>query len=143
MNNKDIIVKTLKMLDSHGIKSTQDFVKDLNSLISGNASEFLRVMYKDFLRWESQLNKFETLKLNPKQKSRINGLMLRRYEYRRNKANIKCIFIVVKENNSDMPIILCAFIEDGDKKKGKNSYNDNIERAISIFEKIQVNDDEN
>lgn len=30
-------------------------------------------------------------------------------------------------------ILLCAFNEDGDKTKGKNSYKDNINRAIRIY----------
>lgn len=136
MSKIESILQTLKLLEIRGIRSVPTLVKDLESLINGNEKVFLKNFYKDFLRWNLKLNKFEILNLNKSQKKRLNGLNLMRYEYRWNKSNIKCIFIVIEDNNNDVPVILCAFTEDGDKKKGKKSYNDNIERAISIVEDI-------
>ncbi len=136
MSKRESILQTLKLLEIRGIRSVPTLVKDLESLINGNEKVFLKNFYKDFLRWNLKLNKFEILNLNKSQKKRLNGLNLMRYEYRWNKSNIKCIFIVIEDNNNDVPVILCAFTEDGDKKKGKKSYNDNIERAISIVEDI-------
>ena len=77
----------------------------------------------------------EKLTLTKKQKIAIEGSILWRYEYR-NTSNLKCIFIVKKENNSDIPILLCAFNEDETKKKGNDSYAYNIERAIEIIKRI-------
>ena len=55
-----------------------------------------------------------------------------RYEYRKN-SNLRCIYMINNENNMNEIVLLCAFNEDGDKRKGRNSYKDNIERAIRIY----------
>lgn len=137
MDKSTSILRVLQMLEKRGIRSTKDFEKDLEKLVKENVMDFLETFYKDFIRMNfDSYNRFEILRnLSKSQKQRLRGQNLRRYEYRKN-SNLKCIFIIDNDNNKNMPIILCAFNEDGDKKKGKNSYKDNIERAITIFEKI-------
>lgn len=133
----DSIVKLLNELQRHGIISTKNVTKDLKNLVNSDTEDFVRVFFRDFVRKDfDNLNKFEKLSnLNKKQRKKLKGNLLRRYEYR-NKSNLRCIFIVYNDNNNDIPILLCAFSEDGDKKTGKKSYNKNIDRAIDIFEKV-------
>lgn len=128
-----------RLQEEHGILCTKDARKDFQKLVQTDVNDFCQVFYKDFIRKDfDDYNRFEKLSIyNPKQKRRLKGQILRRYEYR-NTSNLRCIFIVYQENNNDIPIILCAFNEDGNKKKGKGSYNSNIERAISIFERVVI-----
>ena len=42
--------------------------------------------------------------------------------------------MVKNVNNNNETYLLCASNEDGNRNKGKNSYKDNIERAIKIYE---------
>lgn len=136
MDDDASILRVLQRLEFHGIRSTKDVLKDLQKLVQTDLENFTEVFFKDFIRKDFEdYNKFEKLHLSKKQKKRLNGQILRRYEYR-NTSNLRCIFIVCNDNNNDIPIILCAFNEDGKKKKGKGSYKDNIERAIKIFEKV-------
>lgn len=43
--------------------------------------------------------------------------------------------LLEKDNNNSVPILICAFNENGHKKKGENSYPHNIERAIEIIKR--------
>lgn len=131
MNKKQSIDKMLLALNSvHDVRSTKEFRKDLLNLIGSNPSRFIATFYKDFSRRNyNELNRFEPLRLTKKQKLLLSGSKLYRYEYR-DESNLKCIFITQTVNNID--VLLCAFNEDGGKYKGKNAYNDNIERAIRI-----------
>ena len=144
MGNEASIEKLLKELQRHGIYSTKEITKDLQKLVNTDLEGFAEAFYKDFIRKDFEnYNKFEKLRhLNKKQRKRLNGNFLRRYEYR-NTSNLRCIFIVCVENNNDVPILLCAFNEDGDKKTGKKSYNKNIDRAIDIFERVMGGKNEN
>lgn len=144
MNNEASILRLLKELQRHGILSTKEVAKDLQKLVTTDLENFVEVFFKDFIRKDfNNYNKFEILRhLNNKQKRKLKGNILRRYEYR-NTSNLRCIFIVCNENNNSVPIILCAFNEDGDKKTGKKSYNKNINRAIDIFERLVGGKNEN
>lgn len=137
MDKKASIKRTLQLLERRGVRSTKDLEKDLQKLINNDIDEFLKIFYRDFVRANfDDYNRFEILKkISRSQKARLNGYSLRRYEYRNN-INLKCIFIVCKDDNNDIPVILCAFTEDWSKSKGKDSYKYNIERAITIFEKV-------
>ena len=137
MDNEASILRLLQELDRHGIKSTKDIKKDLQKLVNSDIENFVEAFFKDFVRKDfDNYNKFEKLRhLTKQQKKRLNGNLLRRYEYRHT-SNLRCIFIVYNDNTNDMPILLCAFNEDGDKKTGKKSYNKNIDRAIDIFERV-------
>lgn len=137
MNIEASILKLLQALKRHGILSTKEINKDLQKLVNTDIESFAEAFYKDFIRKEfDSYNKFEKLRyISRKQRKRLKGNILYRYEYR-NTSNLRCIFIVYKDNNNNVPILLCAFNEDGDKKSGKNSYNKNIDRAIEIFEKV-------
>lgn len=120
MSNEASIVKLLKELQRHGIYSTKEITKDLQKLVNTDIESFAEAFYKDFIRKDFEnYNKFEKLRhLTSKQKKKLKGNFLRRYEYR-NTSNSRCIFIVCMENNNNIPILLCAFNEDGDKKTGK------------------------
>lgn len=137
MNNEPSIKELLKRLQERGIRSTKEILKDLQKLVNTDMEGFVEVFYKDFVRMDFEnYNKFKKLRhLSAKQKKRLRGNFLRRYEYR-NTSNLRCIFIVCMDNNKNIPILLCAFNEDGDKKTGRTSYNKNINRAIDIFEKV-------
>jgi hypothetical protein len=83
MNNEASIVKLLKDLQRHGIYSTKDITKDLQKLVNTDIESFAEVFYKDFIREDFEnYNKFEKLRhLSNKQKKRLRGNVLRRYEY--------------------------------------------------------------
>ena len=138
------IDRLLQQLKKHGIESTKVFRRDIKSLVTSDLENFTKVFFKDFIRKDFEnYNRFEKLRnLTHKQKKRLKGNILRRYEYR-NTSNLRCIFIIHNDNNKSIPIILCAFNENGDKKKGKQSYNKNIDRAIDIFERVLVSENEN
>lgn len=136
MGRQDEIYRVLQYLQNEGIRATPDFVKDILKLVQTNVKSFSKQIFRDFTRKDFEnYNRFEKLTLTKKQKIAIEGSILWRYEYR-NTSNLKCIFIVKKENNSDIPILLCAFNEDETKKKGNDSYAYNIERAIEIIKRI-------
>lgn len=136
MEKSNEILRLLQYLQNEGIRVTDDFVKDIQRLIQTNVENFAAQFYKDFARKDfEKYNRFEKLKLTQKQKAMIDGNILWRYEYR-NTSNFRCIFILEKAHNSNNPILLCAFNEDGGKKKGNDSYSRNIKRAIKIIKKI-------
>lgn len=133
MNNENAIVEMLRILRQNNIYATPDFKKDLVKLVNTDINKFIENFYKDIRRKNfKQYNRHEMLSLNKKQKEKLNGKNLYRYEYRKN-SNLKCIYLVETENNMEEIILLCAFNEDGDKTKGKNSYKNNINRAIRIY----------
>lgn len=133
MKKENAIIEMLKLLEKNNIFSTQEFKKDILKLVNTNTNKFIKIFYKDIRRKNFEdYNRFEVLQLSNKQKRLLNGKNLYRYEYREN-SNLKCIYIIETENNMEEIILLSAFNEDGDKKRGKNLYNDNIERAIRIY----------
>lgn len=139
MSNENIIVEMLRILKQNNIYSTPDFKKDLIKLVNTDINKFIENFYKDIRRKNfKQYNRHEILSLNKKQKEKLNGNNLYRYEYRKN-SNLKCIYVIENENNIEEIILLCAFNEDGDKTKGKNSYKNNINRAIRIYLNISEN----
>lgn len=137
MSREASILVLIKNLQRHGVYCTKDAGKDLEKLVKTDVERFVGACFKDFIRGDfDNYNKFEKLRnLTSSQKKKLKGISLRRYEYR-NTSNLKCIFIVCVENNKNVPIILCAFNEDGDKSKGANSYKKNIERAINIAVRV-------
>lgn len=135
MSNGNEIETMLKLLTINNIYSTEEFKKDLLKLVNTNVKKFVKNFYRDIRRRNiEQYNRFEKLKLTKKQKEILEGNDLYRYEYR-NDSNLRCIYIINNDNNSndDKTILLNAFNEDGDKFKGKKSYKDNIDRAIRIY----------
>ena len=137
MSYEAYVLRLLQRLRiEHGVESTKEFGKDLQKLVNTDIERFAKVFYKDFSRKDFEnYNKFEKLNLSEKQRKRLKGNLLRRYEYR-STSNLRCIFVVCIDNGNDIPVLLCAFNEDGDKKKGNKSYNKNIDRAIDIFERV-------
>ena len=109
------IDRLLQQLKKHGIESTKEFRRDIKSLVTSDLENFTKVFFKDFIRKDFEnYNRFEKLRnLTHKQKKRLKGNILRRYEYR-NTSNLRCIFIIHNDNNKSIPIILCAFNENGD-----------------------------
>lgn len=135
MSNENEIETMLKLLTINNIYSTEEFKKDLLKLVNTNVKKFVKNFYRDIRRRNiEQYNRFEKLKLTKKQKEILEGNDLYRYEYR-NDSNLRCIYIINNDNNSNdnKTILLNAFNEDGDKFKGKKSYKDNIDRAIRIY----------
>lgn len=120
-------------LERKGIFCTDEVIKDFQKLVSTEINTFIETIFRDFSRMKFyDYNRFEILHLNSLQKKKIKGNNLWRYEYR-NTSNLRCIFIICNDNNKDIPILLCAFIEDGSKKNGNKTYNKNIDKAIDIF----------
>lgn len=135
MGKDNEILRLMQYLQNEGIQMTVDFVKDVQKLVQTDVETFALQFFKDFSRKDFEnYNRFEKLKLTKQQKASIDGNILWRYEYR-NTSNFRCIFIVEKAYNSNIPILLCAFNENGGKKRGDNSYNHNIKRAIDIIKK--------
>ena len=136
MGKTDEILRFLQYLDKEGIRFTNDFVDDVKKLVKTDIPTFAKCFYSAFARKDfTRYNKFEKLKLTPKQKTRLDGSVLWRYEYR-GSSNFRCIFFTESEYNTSTPILVCAFNEDGDKKQSSNSYAHNIERAINILENL-------
>lgn len=137
MNNEICIVRMLQLLRKDNVYSTNDFAKDLIKLVNNDVNIFIENFYKDMIRKNLECyNRHKMLSLNKKQREKLDGNILYRYEYRKS-SNLRCIYLVENENNTNKVILLCAFNEDGNKKKGKNSYNNNIERAIRIYLNIK------
>lgn len=129
------ILRLIQYLQNEGIFATEEFVKDLQKLIQTDVEKFVAQFFKDFSRKDFEnYNRFEKLKLTKKQKQILEGNILWRYEYR-NASNFRCIFIVQRDNNTNIPILLCAFNENGGKKRSDGSYNHNIKRALDIIKK--------
>ena len=142
MGKDDDIIQMLRDLQADGIFSTKEFYKDLVILLdSGEVKrDFIEIFPKDMKILDiNAYNKFELLnrKLTEYQRRILDGNFLYRYEYRRNKKNIKCMFII--ENDDESRILLNAFNEDWNKTKGNDSYKENIKRAIRIYDKLQKN----
>ncbi len=133
MSQENSIIEMLKLLSINNIYSSTEFEKDLVKLVNSNVKRFIKLFSRDLIRRNFEdFNRFEILNLDRKQRTKINGNNLYRYEYR-NTSNLRCIYTIINENNIDKIFLLCAFNEDGDKTKGKKSYKDNIERAIRIY----------
>ena len=133
MNYENDIIEMLKSLKVNNIYATEEFEKDITMLVLTNVKKFVRNFYRDIRRKNfEEYNRYERLSLNKPQKELLKGKALYRYEYREN-SNLKCIYVIENENTMQKTILLCAFNEDGDKTKGKNSYKDNINRAIRIY----------
>ena len=133
MSNENDIVEMLRLLKINNIYSTKEFERDLVKLVSTNVKKFIKNFTRDIIRKDfEQFNRFEKLKLTKKQRENLNGNDLYRYEYR-NDSTLRCIYVINNDNNNKEIILLSAFNEDGNKDKGKNSYKDNIDRAIRIY----------
>lgn len=117
MGKTDEIVRLLQFLQNEGIRVTEEFANDLKKLVQTNITKFAKCLYNDFARMDfHNYNRFEKLSLTKKQKVRLGGNVLWRYEYR-DFSNLRCIFVVINEyTTTNMPILLCAFNEDGKKK---------------------------
>ena len=135
MNNKSAIIEMLHILTINNISHSDDFEKDLIKLVTTNVNAFVKNFTKDIRRRNfDQYNRYEMIDLKnyKTQKKKLKGNNLYRYEYRKD-SNLKCIYLIENINNIKKINLLCAFNEDGDKTKGKNSYKDNINRAIRIY----------
>jgi hypothetical protein len=133
MRNEAKITRLIQTLQKEGIEATNEFASDISKLVQTEFDNFAVQIFKDFVRRDFEaFNRFEKLHLNEKQRKEINGRILWRYEYRHT-SNLRCIFIIEKEQDKDTPTLICAFNEDGDKGKGTKSYEDNIKRAIRII----------
>ena len=134
MGTYDFLLKMFQILEEHNVYATQDFFDDIKKLVKTDVKKFISDFTKDFIRSDlKEYKRYERLGVTDKQNKRLDGNALFRYEYRNN-SNLRCIYMVKDENNKNKTFLLCAFNEDGHKNKGKNSYKENIERAIRIYE---------
>ena len=133
--NEDAITQMLRELEIYGFRYTKDFYKDIISLIDTDLKKFIKVFsFEMKLFDENEYNKFERLYPEEEsQKRKLGSDELYRYEYRRSKKNVKCIFVLLKKDGTKL--LLNAFQEDWDKTKGDDSYKDNIKRAMRILSK--------
>lgn len=132
MTKNEKLLRMFQVLGKNNIYCSNSCYKDINKIVTTNINTFIENFTTDFLRKKfEQYNRFEKLILNDKQKKALNGNNLYRYEYREN-SNFRCIYIIEEGENI---ILLSAFNEDGDKRAGKKSYNDNIEKAINVYNK--------
>ena len=134
MDKNDAIIQMLRNLSADNIVATQNFYKDIVSLIDSNILEFVETFSKEMKIFDlTAYNKFEKLNLSSKQKAKIGNNTLYRYEYRKNKKNIKCIFVLEREDGRK--VLLRAFFERNDKSKGKYTYKTNIKLALDEYER--------
>lgn len=138
MNAKDGFNKMFLLLEMHDVYATKQFEKDICSLVKTDVQKFIKDFTRDFSRNSlKEYKKYERLKLTPNQNKELDGNALFRYEYR-NSSNLRCIYMMIDENNSNKTFLLNAFNEDNSKSGGKNSYNFNIERAIKTYQSIKL-----
>ena len=134
MDTNDSLLKMFQILETHNVYASEQFFDDIRKLVKTDLEKFIRDFVRNFTRVDlKDLKKYERLSISKKQKLRLDGNSLFRYEYR-NSTNLRCIYMVKNVNNINETYLLCAFNEDGNRSKGKNSYKDNIERAIKIYE---------
>lgn len=134
MDTNDSLLKMFQILETHNVYASEQFFDDIKKLVKTDLEKFIRDFVRNFTRLDlKNLKKYERLSISKKQKLRLDGNSLFRYEYR-NSTNLRCIYMVKNVNNINETYLLCAFNEDGNRSKGKNSYKDNIERAIKIYE---------
>ena len=134
MNTEDSLLRMFQVLETHGVYASEQFFYDIKRLVKTDVKKFIKDFAKNFMRSDlKKYKKYERLNTTPPQNKRLDGNALFRYEYR-NSSNLRCIYMVIDVNNKNEVRLLCAFNEDGDKRRGKNSYDANIERAIRIYE---------
>ena len=132
---EDVFIQMFRNLEACNVFCTKQFKDDIIALIDTDVNKFISTFYTDIqLENIEQYNKFEKLNLTSIQKQKIEYNNLYRYEYRRSNKNIRCIFVIEKDDKSK--ILLLAFSEDWSKNKGKDSYIFNINRAIKIYKEI-------
>lgn len=133
MNNESAIIEMLRILRTNNIYSTKEFEKDLTKLVNTNVRKFVKDFTKDITRESfDEYNRYKQINLTKAQRIKLDSHKLYRYEYR-SSSNLRCIYLIDIVQNTKNIILLCAFNEDGDKTKGNNAYNNNIERAIRIY----------
>lgn len=137
MNIRDEFIQMFALLESHGVYASKPFVKDISELVKTDTNKFIANFTRDLSRSNlKENNRYERLKLTKSQSKRLDGNSLFRYEYR-NSSNLRCIYMIIDENNNKKTFLLNAFNEDGNKKAGKNSYSFNIKRAITTYQSIR------
>lgn len=107
--------------------------KSISQLIKSNFDSFANAILAAFTRKNfHKYNCFEKLHLSQKQKSKLEGNVLWRWEYRK-EANLRIIFIIDEEFDTSNVVLLHAFIENSSKINGKDSYKKGIETAIENY----------
>ena len=132
MKTEDIIRMLEVLRNKHDVKYTKEFQKDLCKLNKHPSIKFIQTFSWIFMKKKFDPGKFEVIKdLTREQLEILGDNKLCRFEYREGK-NLRCIFCVDSGYTDFM--LLCAFIEDGSRKKGPDSYAYNISRAIEIYQ---------
>lgn len=137
MAAKDNFENLYRILETHNVYATNEFKQDILKLVKTDINKFVSDFYRYFSRENlKDYHKYERLVLTKRQNTQLDGHSLFRFEYR-NTSNLRCIYMLQNENNIKETILLCAFKEDNSKKKGKDAYGTNIEKAISIYQKYK------
>lgn len=140
MKKRDAIIQMLRNLQADNIEATKKFVDEIIDLIDTDVLKFIKVFSKEIKTVNiDEYNKFEELNVPKKEKIKLGKNKLYRYEYRRSNKNIKCIFVLEREDGKR--ILLKAFQEDGDKTKGDDNYDTNIQLALKYYFEGGVKDE--
>lgn len=132
MKTRDAIVQMLRNLQADNIESTPRFVDEITALVDTDVLKFIKVFAREIKIINiNEYNKFEELNVSKKEKIKLGKNKLYRYEYRRSNKNIRCIFVLEREDGRR--VLLKAFKEDGDKTKGDDNYDTNIKLALKEY----------
>lgn len=135
MDTQAEITQMFQNLGAKGIESTIIFVDEIVELIKPKSQKFIGTFSKDISIFADLKvgGKFTEIQMdNDKRIKYIGSGKLYRYEYRKERKNLRCLFVL--EENSKC-VFLKAFKDDGDKKKGANSYNSNIDLALKDYKR--------
>lgn len=132
--NENKLNYMFNVLKTKNVFTDPKVIKKLAKLITNDIDDFIDNFLIDFTIKDFSLNRFEILSLSKSDKKKIDNNLLYRYEYRK-KSNLRTIFVMLNENNE--LLVLEAFNENGNKTKGKDSYDKAIKNAINNYQSLK------
>lgn len=134
MSTQADITQMFQYLIVNGIEPTEKFIKQISQIIDRKPEDFISTFSKDMLIFvgTNRVGKVTEVILDDNKRKKFLGTgSLFRYEYRKYfKKNVRCL-VVLEETGKC--VCMRAFIDDGDKSKGGNSYKENIELALKDY----------
>lgn len=134
INNENFLNGYFEVLKYSGVFTNYQVIKKLSKLVDGDIDNFSKTFSTYISQKDFSYNKFELLKLSSTDKKKIDNNLLYRFEYRKN-SNLRIIFVFMIEGNN--VLVVDAFNENGNKTKGKDSYDKAIKNAIRNYEMIK------
>lgn len=135
MGRKDDLNKLRYYLQTKKIYILDECYKSIGQLVKSDFDDFANAILDAFTRKAfNRYNCFEKLHLSKKQRDRLEGNILWRWEYRK-ESNLRIIFIIDETPEASNIVLLHAFVENSNKSKGKDSYKKGIETAIENYTK--------